>query len=384
MQFEFATATRIIFGPGTLKEAGPLAAGLGHRAFVVTRVEDKNAQRLLDRVQQAGLETTRFTVESEPTLDLVREGTARARAAGCDLVIGCGGGSVLDAGKAVAALLANGGDPLDYVEVIGRGAPLKQPAVPYLAIPTTAGTGAEVTRNAVLTAPDQQVKVSLRSPGMLPKVALVDPELTYQLPPAVTASTGLDALTQLIEPYVSVRANAMTDGFCREGLPRAARSLVRAYEQGDDTEAREDMALASLFGGLALANAGLGAAHGFAAPLGGMFAAPHGALCACLLPYVMAVNIRALEMRQPDSRALRRYIELGALLTGDLKATAVDGVQWVSEVAATLQIPALSRYGLTAAQIPLVAEKAAEASSMKGNPLPLTADELQEILYRAL
>ena len=190
------------------------------------------------------------------------------------MVIGFGGGSAIDAAKAIATLVANGGDPLDYMEGIGAGKPLTQPALPIIAIPTTAGTGAEVTRNAVVASPEHRVKASLRSPFMLPRLALVDPELTYSLPPEVTAGTGLDALTQLIEPFTSHRANPMTDAFCREGLARAARSLRRAYEHGADTAAREDMALASLFGGLALANAGLGAAHGFAAPICGMFPAP--------------------------------------------------------------------------------------------------------------
>ena len=309
-RFEFATATRIIFGAGTLGEIGPLAMAMGRQALVVTGRTTERAGSLLELLAAQEIGTVNFTVTSEPTTEVVRLGTERARESGCDLVIGFGGGSVLDTGKAIAALLTNDGDPLDYLEVIGGGQPLSKPPLPYIAIPTTAGTGAEVTRNAVLASPEHRVKVSLRSPLMLPRLALVDPELTHSLPPEVTASTGLDALTQVMEPYVSKRASPMTDALCREGMRRAARSLRRAYQQGDDPAAREDMALTSLFGGLALANAGLGAVHGFAGPLGGMFHGAHGAICARLLPHVMEVNVRALQQRLAESPALRRYDEI--------------------------------------------------------------------------
>jgi len=392
LRFEFATATRIIFGPGTLREVGPIAAKMGHRALVVTgrtalqQVQDKPARAapLLDALAEQGIEIIPYSVAGEPTVEMARLGTRRAQEADCDLVIGFGGGSALDTGKAVAALLTNGGDPLDYLEVIGRGQPLTRPAAPYIAIPTTAGTGAEVTRNAVLASPEHRVKVSLRSPLMLPRLALVDPELTHSLPPSVTASTGLDALTQVIEPYVSNRANPLTDALCREGMRRAARSLHRAYEQGDDAEAREDMALVSLFGGLALANAKLGAVHGFAGPMGGMFSAPHGAICGRLLPHVMAVNVRALHERQPESEALHRYDEVAQILTGNDDATAADGVAWMQELCDALHIPALSSYGVAPADFPLLIEKGSAASSMQGNPIQLTPDEMREILTRAL
>jgi alcohol dehydrogenase class IV len=384
MRFEFATATRVIFGAGTLREVGPLATEMGSRALVVTGRNPTRAARLLDALATQGIEATTFSVASEPTTEVARLGTQRAREAGCDLVIGFGGGSALDAGKTIAALLTNGGTPLDYLEVIGRGQPLTQPSAPYIAIPTTAGTGTEVTRNAVLLSPEHQVKVSLRGPLMLPRLALVDPELTYSMPPEVTASTGLDALTQVMEPYVSNRANPLTDALCREGMRRASRSLRRAYEQGDDAAARQDMALTSLFGGLALANARLGAAHGFAGPMGGMFPAPHGAVCACLLPHVMTINVRALQQRSPESKALRRYDEIARILTRDERATADDGVAWVGELCQALQVPSLATYGVTEDDFPLVIEKAAVSSSMKGNPIVLTADEMREILHRAL
>ncbi|MGA2328303.1 MAG: iron-containing alcohol dehydrogenase [Bryobacteraceae bacterium] len=377
MPFEFATATRIVFGAGAVRELAPAAKSMGRRALLVAGV----SPALLG---EAGLDCALLAVEGEPTLELVRRGVALARQERCDLVIGLGGGSAIDAGKAVAALLANGGDPLDYLEVIGAGRSLDTPSAPFIAIPTTAGTGAEVTRNAVLASPEHRLKASLRSPWMLPRLALVDPELTFGLPPAITASTGLDALTQLIEPYVSVRANPMTDLFCVEGMGRAARSLGRAFADGRDAEARTDMSLASLLGGLALANAGLGVVHGFAAPIGGMFDAPHGAVCAALLPHGMEVNIRALRARAPGSEPLGRYRTVARLLTGNPSAAAEDGVEWVSRTCRDLGIPPLRSYGIRAEHAPALVSASAKASSMRGNPIALTAEELSEVFSRAL
>ncbi len=387
MRFEFATATRIIFGPGALRQVGPIAAEMGRCALVVTGHQPARAQPLLDALVAQGMACATFSISGEPTVHIACEGVERAQAAQCDLVIGFGGGSVVDTGKAIAALLANEGDPLDYLEVIGKGKPLTQPSVPFIAIPTTAGTGAEVTRNAVLAEPTQRVKVSLRSPLMLPRLAVVDPELTYTLPPEVTASTGMDVLAQLIEPFVSRRANPLTDIFCREGIALVARSLRRAYEYTDDEighTARREMSFASLLSGLALANAGLGAVHGFAAPIGGLLPAPHGAVCARLLPHVMAINVRALREREPDHEALRRYDELACLVTGRPQATASDGIAWVQDLGAALHIPPLAAWGMTPADFPTLIEKATAASSMQANPLKLTGDEMREILERAL
>jgi alcohol dehydrogenase class IV len=300
------------------------------------------------------------------------------------MVIAMGGGSVIDAGKAIAALLANPGDPYAYLEVIGQGRPLANPAAPVMAVPTTAGTGAEVTRNAVLASPEQRIKVSLRHPTMLPDIALVDPELTYDMPPAITASTGLDALTQCLEPFVSHLATPLTDGFCREGMKRAARSLRRAFHDGSNVEARGDMALASLCGGLALANAKLGAVHGFAGPGGGMFDAPHGAVCARLLPYAIEANVRAIQERAPSSPALERFEEAAKILTGKARATVADGVQWVQALGEELQIPGFASYGMTKNDLADIVAKAVPSSSMKGNPISLTEAELTAVLTRAL
>ena len=384
MRFEFATTTQIVFGAGTLREIGALAKPLGRRALVVTGRDPGRAVRVLTLLREAGTSTVTFSVSGEPEISTIERGVALARSEPCDFVIGFGGGSVMDAAKAIAAMLTNDGELLDYLEVIGRGKALTKTSAPFIAIPTTAGTGTEVTRNAVLASPQHKVKVSLRSPLMLAKVALIDPELTYDLPPALTASTGLDALTQLIEPYVSSRANPITDGLCREGIVRAARSLRAAFNDGKNKIARADMAVASLFGGFALANAGLGAVHGFAGPIGGMFPAPHGAVCAVLLPHVMAMNLRALRQRAPESEALRRYDELARLFTGKTQATTDEAVKWVADLVRDLQIPRLTTFGLQPEHISDVVAKAAVSSSMKANPIVLTADELAETLRAAM
>ena len=384
MRFEFGTAGRILFGAGAVREVALATKEMGRRALVVTGRRAEPSAWLMKQLESAGVPCLPFRVGGEPTLGLVRSGLESAREGVCDLVISFGGGSAIDAGKAIAALLTNPGEPQDYLEVVGRGQPLGHGPAPFIAVPTTAGTGSEVTRNAVLALPEHRVKVSLRSPLMLPRLAVVDPELTLGLPPAVTASTGLDALTQLIEPYVSIRATPLTDGFCLEGLGRVRRSLRRAYRQGNDLEARTDMALASLLGGLALANAGLGVVHGFAAPVGGMFPAPHGAVCAALLPHGMATNIRVLRSRAPESQALRRYETVARLLTGNPEAEPAEGVRWVSELCRELGIAPLRSYGIDASDVPILVEGASRASSTKGNPIILTADELREILIASL
>jgi alcohol dehydrogenase class IV len=383
VKFEFATATRIVFGRGVLRDAGAFAKDLGHSALIVTGSNPSRAERLISLLDEQRLATTTFSITGEPDLTIIENGVALAKQNSCDMVIGFGGGSAIDAGKAIAAMLANPGDLLDYLEVIGRAKPLPQPSAPFIAIPTTAGTGSEVTRNAVLASPQHRLKVSLRSPYMLPRIALVDPELTRDLPPSVTASTGMDALTQLIEAYVCTRANPMTDSICIEGIRRAARSLKAAFENGNDASAREDMALAALFGGLALANAGLGAVHGFAAPIGGMFDAPHGAVCAALLPHVIAINVRALRLRQPQNPALLRYEEVARLLTGRSSACPEDAAAWTLRLISDLQIPELRRYGISPERTPELIEKAAKASSMKANPIELTQEELGKILDRS-
>jgi alcohol dehydrogenase class IV len=382
--FELAAPARIVFRAGAAREAGAIARSFGTHALLVTGRSAARALAVTGPLEAAGVRWTAFSVVGEPTVESARAGVAAARDAGCDLVIGFGGGGALDAAKAIAALLGNGGDPLDYLEVVGWGQPLARPSLPFVAIPTTAGTGSEVTKNAVLSSPEHGMKASLRSPLMLARVALIDPDLVARLPAPVVASSGLDALSQNIEPLGSARANPLTDGLAREGIRRSAGALRRAHADAQAGRElapadREALALTSLFGGLCLANAGLGAVHGFAAPIGGMFDAPHGAVCAALLPTVMRVNARALAARAPDAPALARMREVAALVTGHAGAAIEDGIAWLADLTRELEIPGLARHGLTAARLPELVGKARAASSMKGNPIKLTDDELTEI-----
>ncbi len=384
MRFEFATAGRIIFGTGTVKEAATAIHDWGERALLVVGKSAERAAGLIDDLTSRGIQVTVFHVPSEPTVDLALEGVQAARKNGCNLVIGMGGGSILDAGKAIAALMTNSGEPYDYLEVIGKGQQLTQMPAPYLAIPTTAGTGSEATRNAVLAVPEKRVKVSLRGAAMLPRLAIVDPDLTYSLPPEITADTGLDALTQLIEPFLSNAANPMTDALCREGIQRVASSLLRAYKQGDDIQARENLSLASLWGGMALANAKLGAVHGFAGPLGGMFPAPHGAICARLLPLVLEANLTALQAGAPRPETLLKFDEVAQLLIGEEDAQAKDGILWLKNLVMALNVRPLATYGIKKSDFPEIIAQAKKASSMKGNPIELNDCELAAILEQAL
>jgi alcohol dehydrogenase class IV len=355
IKFEFATARRIIFGPGTLSEVAPMAAEMGDRPLLVTGRNADRAAPLLDALHSRKMKITLFQMSGEPTIDMALGAIQRARLAECDLVIGIGGGSVIDVGKVVAALITNRGELMDYLEIIGKAQPLAHAAASYIAIPT-----------------------------MLPHLAVVDPELTVSLPPSITAYTGLDAFTQLMEAFVSRQANPMTDGICQEGLRRAAGSLQRAFENGSDRSARTDMCLASLFSGFALANAKLGAVHGLAGPLGGVITGAHGAICASLLPHVMETNVETLRMRAGDSPALVRYNHLARILTRNPSARAENGISWVKNLCQALNIPPLSQLGLTKTDWATVVTKSQSASSMQGNPIRLTAEELLEILRKAI
>lgn len=380
--FEFATAARIIFGEGKLREIVAIAPGFGGRALVVCGSVER-AQPLFDLLDEAKVAYTPFTVRSEPNLEMIQAGVALAHETDAEMVISIGGGSAIDAGKAIAALATNPGDPLDYLEIVGKGQPITQTPLPFVAIPTTAGTGAEVTRNAVIASPEHRLKVSLRSPLMLPKVALVDPELTYGLPPEITAYTGMDALTQVLEPLVSNAATVMTDMICQLGLAYGSFAIHDAYAH-DDPNARNMMSLVSLWGGMALANAKLGAVHGFAGVLGGMYDAPHGALCAALLPAVTHVNMRALRTREPDSAGVKRYTSATSYVSGGKVNDPGQLAGILAELVRSMQIPPLRVYGIQSQHFPEIVEKSANSSSMKGNPIVLKYDELMEVLERAL
>jgi alcohol dehydrogenase class IV len=385
--FEFATAQQILFGRGKVSQLPALAARHNlHRVLVVTYSPVALLQPVIDLLIQAGIEVVHLAVDSEPSVPLLRQSAAQAIEAHCDGVVAIGGGAVMDTGKAIAALMRNTSDIFDYLEVIGKGRPLEHASAPCIAVATTSGTGAEVSRNAVLFSPEHAVKVSLRSASMLPVAAIVDPDLTRNLPPTTTAWSGMDALTQVIEPYTSARANPFTDALCLQAMPCGAQSLPRAFHDGSDMEARTGMSLVSLFGGLALANAGLGVVHGFAGVIGGMFPAPHGAICAAILPHGMAANIAHLKSTKDHGSedTLQRYRTVARCLTGNQAAEPDDGVEFVRKLSQELAIPPLGKFGMSAGDAEEVVSKSARASSMKANPVVLSTEELKEVYLRSL
>lgn len=380
MEFEFATASRVLFGAGKVRLLGRLAADYGRRAVLVGSKAGRWRDLAESCCREAGVETLWVEVSGEPTVSWARQQVERVRGFAPGCVVAVGGGSALDGGKALGILVAHQGDPLEYLEVVGRGVPFTEASLPVIAIPTTAGTGSEVTRNAVLLSEEHGVKASLRSASMLPRVALVDPELTHSMPPEVTAATGMDALTQLLEPFVCKRHNPVVDGLCREGLVRVGRSLQEAV-LNPSVRAREEMALASTLGGMALANAGLGAVHGVAAVVGGMYRAPHGAVCAALLAPITACNLRALE-RDGGEEANVRYREAFLLLSGGRSGGSL--VEWLRELTRTLGIPGLGAYGVEGAALADVARKSMLSSSMKANPVALDLEELERAVAESL
>ena len=384
MNFSLLTPAKIIFGDGSADQIAPILKSWGCPVLFVTSAHHPSLNQVEESLMAAGVEYYIESVHGEPTISKVEELTNIAKDHHCGAVLAMGGGSVLDSGKAVSAMINNPGNIMDYLEVVGAGKPLQHPAVNMLAVPTTSGTGSEVTKNAVILVEDKHVKVSLRSDWMVPTVALIDPLLTISLPPEITASTGMDALTQVIEPYVSCKANAMTDLFCGAGIQAASQSLLAAYQNGSDHEPRRKMAWASLMGGMSLANAGLGAVHGFAAVLGGMYDAPHGSICARLLPIVFETNARVLAAAGNQQPYLKRFEQVAQWLAGYESATIKDGVDFLEMLAAEMDIPYLSKFGVRGEDIPEIVEKARKASSMKGNPIVLDDTILSEIMIRAI
>jgi alcohol dehydrogenase class IV len=375
--FAFATAGRIAFGSGVSGQAPSIAATLGRRAFILTGATPARSAWLVEGLRAAGPDVVTFAVAGEPKVDTVRRSVVAAREFGADVILAIGGGSVIDAGKATAALLREAGDPLDYLEVVGAGRRLSQPPAPLIAIPTTAGTGAEVTMNAVLAAPGHRRKVSLRDPRLLPAHALIDPELLAGTPHGVLLASGLDAIVQVIEPYLSQLASPLTDALCREAIPRGLAALPRLLA-GED--ARADMAFVSLCGGLALANAGLGAVHGLAGVIGGRTGAPHGAICGRLLPGVLAANTVALA---PDHPAQARLGEVRAWIASALGGGAGEAVETLRTWTDRQGLPRLGALGVKAADAETIAIASAASSSMRGNPVVLTPEALAEIVLGA-
>jgi alcohol dehydrogenase class IV len=273
------------------------------------------------------------------------------------------------------------------MEVVGSGKKITHPAAPWIAIPTTAGTGAEATRNAVIGFPERQFKASIRSELLLPRVALIDSELGKSVPSSVTASSGMDALCQLIESYTSTGASPMTDALALQGIPIAARCLPAAYRNGADSDTRDGMALAALLSGMALTNAGLGAVHGFAAPLGANFPVPHGTACAALLPHVVRANVEALRA-QGNAQALARYANIGRNLLADESADDVRAIDACADVtaqlAADMNIPSLKEFGVSSARVSEMVALARKSSSMRFNPIALSDEALGKVLIAAI
>jgi alcohol dehydrogenase class IV len=376
MQFQFATAGQIAFGVGVRRVVAEEARRWGTRILLVTGGDRSRFDWLVEDVERQGAVALVLPQTGEPTVTGVAAQLATVRRWAPDVVIGAGGGAALDAAKALAALVPNEGQPLDYLEVIGQGRALRAAPLPWIAVPTTAGTGSEVTRNAVLGSPQHGVKASLRSPLLLARAAFVDPALTLTVSRGQTAASGLDALTQLIEPYVSVKANALTDSLCREAIPRASRALRRVFRDPSDLNARTEMAFASLMSGLALANSGLGAVHGLAAVLGGRFDAPHGAVCARLLAPVVEAN---LQVAGPH---IERYLDIAEWMTWRRDAVAL--VAELTSLTGELEIPRLSHWGVTDSDLPALARQSLSTTSMKGNPAALSESRLTEALAQSL
>lgn len=375
--FAFATATEILFGRGQAALAAPRVAAMAGRVLLVQGGNPARSDWLAEALAAAGCTVARVTVAQEPDMALIEAGVAQARAIGAGAVVALGGGAVIDAGKAIAALVPAIRPMLDHLEVVGQGLPLDHAPLPFVALPTTAGTGAEVTRNAVIGVPEHARKVSLRDARMLPRLAIVDPALTDHCPRGITLTSGLDAITQVIEPYVCTRANPLTDALCRDAIPRGLAALIRLM-QGEDARARDEMAWVSLCGGIALANAGLGAVHGLAGPLGGLTGAAHGAICGVLLPHVLRANRRAV-MDPARLDEVAGWIGAAFGVPGEMDSAATALADW----ARAEGLPSLTALGIDPAAQAAAAETAATSSSMKANPAPLSAQVLVEIMRAA-
>ncbi len=376
--FAFATAGMIRFGRGEAVTAVPSLVALGARVLLVTGATPQRAAWLKDALEAEGVSVTVFPVAKEPDVALIESGVAAAREAQVAAVIAIGGGAVVDAGKAIAALAPATRPMLDHLEVVGKGLPLDAAPLPFAALPTTAGTGAEVTKNAVIAVPDAQRKVSLRDPRMLPTLAIVDPALMDNCPRGVTLASGLDAVTQVIEPYLSSKANPLTDAICRDAIPKGLVA-IRQIMVAEDPEARDALAWVSLCGGLALANAGLGVVHGLAGPLGGLSNAAHGAICGALLPHGIRANAKAGET--PVLAA--RIAEVQGWIAQALSGAPDDAFDTLHDWSREAGLPGLDAQGITDAARAKAAKDAVSSSSMKANPVALSEAQLLDLMERA-
>lgn len=371
--FAFATANEIVFGRGKARQAPPRIASMGRSVFVVTGQNAARNEWLLDALEAEGCKVRTFAVTKEPDVEIILNGVEAAK--GYDVVVAIGGGAVIDAGKAIAAIAPASRDLMDHLEVVGKGLPLDNPPLPFVAMPTTSGTGAEVTKNAVIDVPEHKRKVSLRDNRMLADIAIIDPALTDNCPKAVTLASGLDAITQVIEPYICTRANPMTDALCRDAIPRGLKAIQTLMKR-EDTAAREDMALVSLFGGLALANAGLGVVHGLAGPLGGLTGAPHGAICGALLPHGLATNLSA----DPENPRIAEVIQW---IAEAFSTTADKALNTLRNWSRANGLKGLDDMGISEEAREAAARAAETSSSMKANPVRLSYEQLIALMANA-
>ena len=387
--FTLARLPRIEFGEGRLAKLPVLAKQLGQRVLLVTGAhsfcDSPNSTLLLDALRLEGLSWDHLKVTGEPSPQFVDKAVAEFRQATIDVVVGIGGGSVLDAAKAIAGLLPQGNSVMDHLEGVGPELPYRGPATPFIAVPTTAGTGSEATKNAVLSVQGAHgFKKSFRDEALVPQWAIVDPALLASCPPHLIAANGMDALTQLIESYVSIKANPITDALALSGVEAVKTGLLPWYAGGPDlSAARAAMAYAALLSGITLAQVGLGSVHGLAAPLGAFFPIPHGVACGTLLTAATAINIEALRGREPDNVALDKYARLGALLTGRNYRNRENAwealLKLLTHWTGQLELPKLSRYSIRTTDIDHIVANA-RGSSMKTNPITLTDQEIRRIL----
>ncbi len=379
MGFSIQTPTQILFGRGVKDRAAEAIVGFGSRGLLVHGANPSRAEWLIKDLQAKGCTLATLSCAEEPTLPMLEAALATARRFAPDWVVALGGGAVLDMGKALAALIPSPTPLMDHLEVVGRGLPLTAAPLPFIALPTTAGTGAEVTKNAVIGLPDHRRKVSLRDDRMLARLAIVDPSLTDHCPWHITLASGLDAVVQVIEPYLSTRANDFSDALARPAIARGLTALHR-LSQGEDSAARDELAWVSLCGGLALANAGLGAVHGLAGPIGGMCPAPHGAVCAVLLGPVLEMNRKRAD---ETLQAARRMAEVCTIIAEVLGGSAETAPQTIADWVRRAGLGSLTAQGLRPVDHSDVADAALQASSMKSNPVPLSKADLMWILSQA-
>jgi alcohol dehydrogenase len=386
--FSLSRLPRIEFGSGTLARLPAIVRSYGTHALLVTGAGSLKNSPLWPAVTNGfkaqGISWLHLTVPGEPSPQMVDEAVRALRAEAIDVVVGIGGGSALDAAKAIAGLLGPGNSVMEHLEGVGPELPYNGPATPFIAVPTTAGTGSEATKNAVLSVqgPDG-FKKSFRDEKLVAEVALVDPDLLATCPPAVIAANGMDALTQLLESYVSSRAAPLTDSLAWGGMKAARDGLLALYADAGDAPARERMAYAALVSGITLAQVGLGSVHGLAAPLGAFFPIPHGVACGTLVAAATRVNIDALRTRDPENPALEKYAQVGRLLSkqGQLDREAAHTVliDTLDGWTRTLGLPTLAHYGVTPADIPRIVAHS-RGSSMKTNPVRLNDAEIAVVL----